>query len=355
MLRERYDAVMTTELMQRLSLTHPIVLGPFGGGFSTAALTAGVSNAGGLGSFGAHHLPPDRILQAAADIRAQTSRPFAINIWASNHDPGGASPNRDDMRRVLDRLRPYFEELGLEPSDPPTRAVHDVHEQARAVIEARPAVFSIIFGPPPPDIVRECKARDIMLVGAATTPDEAQALAAASMDAIVASGFEAGGHRPSFLAPAEDSLHGTMALVPLLASLVDVPIIAAGGIADARGVTAALRLGAQAAQVGTAFLACDESAAPQIHRDQLFSANARWTVLSRVYSGRLARGIRNRLYDDLREADRLPYPAQGWLIGLIRDAAIEQGRADLISLWCGQAAGLLTHRKAADLMAALIS
>jgi nitronate monooxygenase len=345
--------LVTNALMQRLSLENPIVLGPFGGGFSTAPLTAAVSNAGGLGSFGAHHLPPDRILQAAADIRALTSGPFALNLWASTHDPGGASPDRDAVRRVLDRLRPYFDELGLEPAELPARPVQDFQEQARAVIEARPAVLSVIFGPPHPEIVRECKARDIMLVGAATTPDEARALAAAGMDAIVASGFEAGGHRPSFLAPAEDSLHGTLALVPVLASLTGLPIIAAGGIADARGVAASLGLGAQAAQVGTAFLACDESAAPQIHRDQLFSANARWTVLTRVYSGRLARGIRNRLFDELRDADRLPYPAQGWLIGMLRDAAVEQGRADLISLWCGQAAGLLKHRRAADLMAAL--
>ena len=344
---------MTTPLTQRLSLENPIVLGPFGGGFSTATLTAAVSNAGGLGSFGAHHLPPDRILQTAADIRSLTSKPFALNLWASNHDPGGAAPDRDAVRRVLDRLRPYFDELGIEPPEPATRTLLDVREQAHAVIEARPAVFSIVFGAPAAEIVRECQARDIMLVGAATTADEARALAAAGVDAIVASGFEGGGHRPSFLSPAEDSLHGTMALVPQLASLVDVPIIAAGGIADARGVRAALQLGAQAAQIGTAFLACDESAAPQVHREQLFSPSARWTVLSRIYSGRLARGIRNRLYDELRDADRLPYPAQGWLVGLLRDAAIDQGLADLISLWCGQAAGLLTHRRAADLMAAL--
>ena len=344
---------MTTEFMRRLSLTHPIVLGPFGGGFSTTALTAAVSNAGGLGSFGAHHLPPDRILQTAAEIRALTSRPFALNLWASNHDPGGASPSLDDMRRVLERLRPYFDELGLRPGEPAPRAIHSVRDQLQAVLEAMPAVLSVVFGPPPADVVRECQARGIMIVGGATTPDEAQALAAAGVDAIVASGFEGGGHRPSFLVPAEDSLLGTMALTPQLASLVDLPIIAAGGIADARGVAAALELGAQAAQIGTAFLACDESAAPPVHREELFSPRARWTVLSRVYSGRLARGIRNRLYDELRDADRLPYPAQGWLIGLLRDAAIEQGRPDLISLWCGQAAGLLTHRRAADLMAAL--
>src|SRR5688572_19084769 len=239
---------MTTEFMQRLSLTHPVVLGPFGGGFSTATLTAAVSNAGGLGSFGAHHLPPDRILQTAADIRALTSGPFAINLWVSNVDPGGANPGLDEMRRVLERLRPYFDELGLQPAEPAPRAIHSVRDQLQAVVEARPAVLSVVFGPPPPDVIRECKAKDIMVVGGATTPDEALALAAAGVDAIVASGFEGGGHRPSFLAPAEDSLIGTMALVPQLATLAGVPIIAAGGIADARGVTAALRLGAQAAQ-----------------------------------------------------------------------------------------------------------
>jgi nitronate monooxygenase len=341
-------------LVTRVGLTSPIIPGPFGGGYSASDLVAAVSNAGGLGSFGAHHLGPDSILETAAAIRARTSRPFALNLWASNHDPGGASPDPDAVRRVHDRLRPYFAELGFEPSAPTARQVHDVEAQAWAVVEARPAVFSVVFGVLSAEVIAACRRRGIAVVGAATTVDEARVLEAAGVYAIVATCFEAGGHRPSFLAAAEDSLHGTLALVPRIVDAVGVPVIAAGGIADARGVAAALALGAQAAQIGTAFLACDESGAPAIHRAQLLDAGARTTtVLSRVYTGRLARGIRNRLHDELQGTERLPYPAQGWVIGALREAAIAQGRADLISLWSGQAAGGLTHRHAADLMAAL--
>lgn len=343
------------DFLSRVGLVHPIVQGPFGGGYSSAALVAAVSNAGGLGSFGVHHLRPEAILQTAAAIRALTTKPFALNIWLSNHDPGGADPAPEALRRVHDRLRPHYDELGLEAVEPPRRPIPDVDAQARAVVEARPAVLSVVFGVPSPDLVAACRERDIVIVGAATTVDEARVLEAAGVDAIVASGFEAGGHRPSFLAPAEDSLHGTMALVPLVAQAVRVPVIAAGGIADARGVAAARALGADAVQIGTAFLACEESAAPAIHRKQLFDAHGSGTVLSRVYTGRLARGLRNRLHDDLRNAERLPYPAQSWLIGGLRDAALAQRRSDLISLWAGQAAGLLTHRRAADLMTALTS
>ena len=344
----------TTGFVSRVGLLHPIVQGPFGGGYSSAALVAAVSNAGGLGSFGAHHLGPDAILQTAAAIRALTSKPFALNLWLSNQDPDGANPSSEALRRVHDRLRPYYDELGVEPVEPARRPVLDVEAQAWAVVEARPAVFSVVFGVPSPDLVSACRRRGIVIVGAATTVDEARALEAAGIDAIVASGFEAGGHRPSFLAPAEDSLHGTMALVPLMVRAVRVPVIAAGGIADARGVAAARALGAEAVQIGTAFLACDESAAPALHRARLFDPDAP-TILSRVYTGRLARGLRNRLHDDLRDAERLPYPAQGWLVGGLREAALAQGRSDLIPLWAGQAAGLLTHRRATDLMDALTS
>lgn len=344
---------MKLQLLSRLGIDRPVIQGPFGGAYSTVRLAAAVSNAGGLGSFGAHRLSPQAILETAAVLRQNTSRPFALNLWVSNHDPGGAYPAREQVERMRDALRPYYAELGIDPTPPETKAVHDFEEQARAVIEARPAVFSFIFGIPSRDIISACKRMGIVLAGAATTVEEARALAEADIDVIVASGFEAGGHRPSFLAAAEDSLLGTMSLVPQVASIVAAPVIAAGGIADARGVEAALRLGAQGAQLGTAFLACEESGAPALHRDVLLDGSPHRTSLSRVYTGRLARAIVSRLPEELRSAPLLPYPAQLWTMSPMHEAALQQGRRDLMSVWSGQSSSLLRCRTVESLMAAL--
>lgn len=347
------EHVVTTEFTRQVGLEHPVVQGPLGSGNSTARLVAAVSNAGGLGSFGAYHLPPDDILRVAAEIRALTDRPFALNLWVSNHDAGGDRPRLADVRRMQALLRPFYEELGIDSPVPTNTVVHRFEDQARAVLEARPAVFSFVTGVPSRDLIREAKRRGILLAGAATMLDEARVLDEAGIDLVVASGFEAGGHRPSFLAAAEDSLTGTMSLTAQVAAAISRPVIAAGGIATGRGVAAALQLGAGAAQVGTAFLACHESGVPPLHRDILFRAAARQTVLSRAYSGRLARGIRNRLHDTLQGTRLLPFPAQSWLIGTLREAALRQNRADLVTLWCGQSAALLRWRTAVQVMASL--
>lgn len=343
------------EFEKLFGIEHPIIQGPFGGGFSTARLAASVSNRGGLGSFGAHHLAPEEITRIVAEIRRQTPKPFAINLWVSNHDPGGGVPDPAAKEQLQRTLLPYYVDLELEPVMPPNKPIYNFEDQARAAIEAGAPVFSFVFGVPSPDIRRLAKQRGVLLVGAATTAQEARVMEQANVDAIVATGMEAGGHRPSFLASAEDSLTGTLALVPVAASTVEIPVIAAGGIADARGVTAALELGAQAVQVGTAFLACEESAAPDLHRNLLFDQRAERTVLTRVFSGRLARGIRNRLHDELAKQKLLPYPAQGWLVGALREAAIAQGKADLLSLWSGQSARLLRHRRASDVLDSLVA
>jgi nitronate monooxygenase len=173
-------------------------------------------------------------------------------------------------------------------------------------------VFSFVFGIPSAAILEECRKLNIKTVGAATTLDEALALEAAGVDMIIASGFEAGGHRPSFLAPAEESITGTFVLLQIIKEKVKTPVIAAGGIATGRGIAAALTLGADAVQVGTAFLACDESGALPIHRQMLFSNAAKYTTLSRAFTGRLGRGITSRIAKDLagKEKQFLPFPLQ---------------------------------------------
>ena len=225
-------------------------------------------------------------------------------------------------------------------------------EQIETVLELRPPVFSFVFGVPSADVLERCRSAGIATLGAATTAAEAKLLADAGVDMIVASGFEAGGHRVSFLQEPEDCLTGTMALIPQVVDTVKVPVIAAGGIADGRGIAAALKLGASAAQIGTAFLACEESNATPLHRAKLFSPDARRTTLTRAFTGRLARSIHNGFIDALRGKEKLlaPYPVQAWLTAQLKTAALAANRADVISLWSGQGAPLLKHRRARALL-----
>lgn len=346
----------STEAARRLGITHPIVQGPFGGGLSTTTLAACVSDLGGLGSYGAHVLEPERLGPLVDELRGRTSSPFAVNLWVSDHDPGGLDPDPETIARARALFEPYFRELGHELPDPPPRHHHPrFAEQVEALLEARPPVFSFVFGIPPASVLEACRARGIVTVGACTTLAEARALDEARVDVIVASGFEAGGHRPSFLAPAEQSLMGTLALVPQVVDRVKAPVVAAGGIGDARGVRAALALGAGAAQLGTAFLACEESGASPEHKELLLSDRAERTQLTRAFTGRLARGLVNRWVEEVGpRQDLAPFPVQSWYASKLKAAAARAGRTDLVSLWGGQVAPVLKHRTAPALMQTLL-
>ncbi len=347
---------MNTEVTRRLNISYPIIQGPFGGGLSSTRLLAVVSNAGGLGSYGAHHLAPEEIRNLITEIRTVTAKPFNVNLWVSDQDPRANGFSQKEFENSLARLEPYFQELGVQKPVYPESFGHKFENQIEAILEAGPPVFSFVFGVPSKDILAECRRRNIITIGTATTADEAAVLEEAGAQMIVATGFEAGGHRVSFLRPAENSLTGTFALIPQVVDRVKIPVIAAGGIADGRGIVAALTLGAQAVQIGTAFLACEESGTSDLHRGKLFADEAKDTALTRVFSGRLARGIRNRLVEELTPDEHLipPYPIQSWLTGKFKQAAIEQGRADLISLWAGQAAPLLRYQKAKELLTSLV-
>ncbi len=347
----------SNEATRRLGIRHPIIQGPFGGGLSTAQLAATVSNLGGLGSFGAHMLPPGDIGRVANDIHALTSRPFAMNLWVSDHDAGGLDLDDATFERGWRIFEPYFRELGIARPERVERGHPLFDEQIEALLEARPPVFSFVFGIPSAAVLAECKRRDIITIGAATSIAEAQALDQADVDLIVATGAEAGGHRPSFLASAEDSLMGTFTLVQLASDRVMAPVIAAGGIADGRGIRAAMALGAQAVQIGTAFLACEESGTTDAHRDVLFDDRAHHTTLTRAFTGRLARGVRNRWTEEMAPCmqELPPFPITSWFLSKLRPAAIVAGRTDLVSLWSGQIAPNLRHRSAAALMQSLLT
>ena len=345
------------EAAHRLSIEHPVIQGPFGGGLSTVLLAATVANHGGLGSFGAHMLAPERIGAVAEEIRALTDKPFALNLWVSDHDEGGDRIDPASYERGWRVFEPYFRELGLPRPEPVERGHPRFNEQIDALLETRPPVFSFVFGIPSPRVLAECRRRGIATIGAATSIAEALALEEAGVDLIVATGAEAGGHRPSFLARAEESLMGTFALVQLVSARIKTPVIAAGGIADAGGVRGAFALGAQAVQVGTAFLACDESGTTDAHRDILFSPRAEHTTLTRAFTGRLARGVSNRWTEEMKSRiDELPpFPTTSWFVSKMRAAAVAAGNAELVSLWSGQIAPNLHHRSAATLMQSLLS
>src|SRR6202163_2372221 len=330
-------------LTEKLGIDYPIIQGPLGG-LSSQRLTAAVSNFGGLGSFGALSLSPEEIKNVISQIRSLTSKPFAVNLWVSIEDDGARTSDEAAFNRSLAPLASYFAQLQApRPQYKPYSPIR-FEDQARILLEEKVPVFSFIFGIPPKEILDECRAKGIVTIGTATTPDEAVALQEAGVDAIVASGFEAGGHRGSFLRPAEDSLTGTLSLVPQVLDIVDVPVIAAGGIGDARGVIAALALGAEAVQMGTVFLACEESGASRLHRETLRRRHAGHTDLTKGFTGRLARGIHNRLLEELNQEGTaiLPYPLQRELVRNLAIAAEAAGRADLVPMWAGQSANLST-------------
>ncbi len=341
-----------TRVSKKINLKYPIIQGPFGGGLSSTKLLATVSNSGGLGSFGAHHLQPIQIKKLCSEILTLTRNPFAINLWISDQDDNGLQMSQADFEKTYQVLKPYFDELNLSKPEYPSRFGEKFTEQIEAILEIKPPVFSFVYGIPDRAILSECRRRNIVTMGTAITPDEAVALDQAGVDLIVATGFEAGGHRVSFLKEAEKSLYGTLSLIPQTVDKVKAPVIAAGGIADWRGVKAALTLGAEGVQVGTAFLATEESNADNLHRLKLFSPEAKNTALTRVYSGRLARGIENRMM--LEHEVHAPYPAQSWFTGKIKTEAIKQGRTDLMSLWCGQSAPLLKYHHAEEVFKSLI-
>ncbi|MDF2993094.1 MAG: dioxygenase [Microbacterium sp.] len=338
-------------LEKLLGIDVPIVLGPFGG-LSSVELTVAVSEGGGLGSFGLYGYTPERIRDTVAALRAETSRPIAVNLWLPRGDE--VSPGEIDVVPFLRAAEPLFAAVGIDPPPTPAAFLPPFDDQLDAVFEALPEVLSVVFGVP--DTATLARAHDlgIRVVGTATSVSEAVALEAAGVDAVVATGAEAGGHRVSFLRDPAHSLVGTFALVPQVADAVDIPVIAAGGIADRRGVAAALALGADGVQVGTAFLRTRQSAATPGHRDAIAAAADTDTVLTRAMSGRLARGIPNRAMRELEASGMIaPFPAQNWLTGVFRAAATTAGDADLVSLWAGQAAGLAHIDDAADVMTEL--
>lgn len=346
-----------TRAAEILRIKYPILQGPFGGNLSSVELVAAVSDAGGLGGFGAYTFSPDQIIAVDREIRAATKLPYAINLWVSDVDDLPDDDSGENFLKLSALFKPYFDELGIPLPQLPQQPEGKFEAQAEAVLKAGAPVFSFMFGIPSREILREFRSKGVVTIGSATTLDEALALEEARVDLIVASGFEAGGHRPSFIADAQHSLTGTFTLIQQIVHYVRTPVIAAGGIADGKGIAAALTLGAEGAQVGTAFLVCEESNATALHKEMLFSAASRYSILTKSFTGRLGRGLRSRLADDLEhlQQEMAPFPLQTLFLSPLRTAAIAQGKTDLVMFWGGQIAPVLKHTRADELMQDLIA
>ncbi|MGB6119673.1 MAG: nitronate monooxygenase family protein [Mesorhizobium sp.] len=348
------------QILDLFGIELPILLAPMAGPV-LADLAIAVAKAGGLGALPCALLTHEAARAEMGKIRAATDRPVQMNFFC--HTP----PAPDDAREAAwrARLRPYYLELGLDPDAPvpvSNRAPFD-DGFCRLVEEVKPEVVSFHFGLPDVALMARVRATGAKIIASATTVREAIWLTERGCDAVIAQGFEAGGHRGNFLSPQADQQVGTMALVPQIVDAVKVPVIAAGGIADGRGIVAALALGASAVQIGTAYMFCPEAKLAAPHRAALRTAWDDDTALTRVFTGRPARGIVNRIMREVGPMSDLPpaFPLSGGALAPLRAKSEPQGSGDFMSLWSGQAmrlgrempAGQLTQLLADEAQAVL--
>ena len=341
---------LSTPLSESLGLRVPIIQAPMAGGPSSQDLVAACSAAGALGSFGFAYTQPEEMKKQAAWMRSKTDRPFGINLFVS---PQPEPVDAVHQSAALAALGPWYAEMGLpapEPAKPPYAP--DLQAQLAAVAGIRPGVFTAHLGELEERWVRELKALGIRLGSSATCIAEARRVETLGFDFVIAQGGEAGGHRGTYLRDPREALTGTLALTRLLVRAVKIPVVAAGGIMDGAGIAAVLSLGAQAAQLGTAFIPCPESGAPEVHKQAILRAREDDTRITEKFSGRAARGIANRF---LREAEakhlpQIAFPAQNNLTTKLRQASAKAANPDFYALWAGQAAPLARALPAAQLI-----
>ncbi len=339
-------------LAQFLGIEVPVIQAPMAG-VQAGALAAAVSEAGGLGSLPCALLTVEAMRRELDLIRSRTGRPYNVNFFC--HEPPAVDEAREAAWRRL--LSPYYREFGIDAAKIPAgpgRAPFSA--EAAEVLEAyRPAVVSFHFGLPPPQLLARVKGWGAKIISSATTVEEARWLEAHGVDAVIAQGLEAGGHRGIFLSEDLTTQLGTFALLPQVVKAVKVPVIAAGGIADAQGVAAALALGAAGVQVGTAFMCCAESTTSAIHRAALKSESARHTALTNLFTGRPARGIVNRVVRELGPINPAApaFPLATAAMAPLRSAAEKAGSGDFSPLWSGQNASGCLDVPAAQLLRSL--
>ena len=339
-------------IRELLGIDLPIIQAPMAG-VQGSAMTIAVSNAGGLGSLPCAMLTLDVLRGELQAITTQTTRPYNLNFFC--HLPPAPDAARDATWRAA--LAPYYAEFGIDPTSVPAgggRAPFSA-EAADLLEGFKPPVVSFHFGLPAPELLARVKGWGAKVLASATTVAEARWLEAHGADAVIAQGLEAGGHRGIFLSDDLTTQIGTMALLPQILRAVKLPVIAAGGIADARGVAAAMALGAAGVQVGTSYLLCPEATTTPLHRAALASPRAEHTVLTNLITGRPARGMRNRLLDQLGPLSDAPpaFPLATAALAPLKAAAEKLGRDDFSTLWAGQNATGCREISAAALTLAL--
>jgi len=350
--------ILNQLMFGRLPLRYPIIQAPMAGGGDTPALIAAVSNAGGLGCYGAAYSSPAQIVEVGESIRSLTGRPFGVNLFAPQHL---ASATEGQISSAVMRLATFYKEVGIDPPSLPLLPLvpgYTFEEQLEAALNIGASVFSFTFGILTSKQIEKVRSHDLLIFGTATTVDEALDLQNIGVDAVIAQSAEAGGHRGSFRDSFKSSMVGGLALVPQIVDAVAVPVIASGGVMDGRGIAAALALGAEAVQMGTAFLTCREAGIPEIYKSAILQARENDIVTTRAFSGRPARGIRNRFIIEMAPAESantvLPFPLQNALTRPLRAAAAKMGNSEFLSLWAGQGVRMARRSSANELINSLV-
>ena len=340
------------DLTESLKIKYPIIQAPMAGS-DTVELVAAASAAGALGSLGAQYKKPEELRDAIAEIKRLTDKPFAVNLFAL---PELAAPSDEEIEQARSCLSSYYVKFSVPaPSPESVRSGIDPAAQLHVVLDERVPVFSFTLGILEDKWIRAFKKAGTFLIGTATNVKEARALEAAGVDAIIAQSAEAGGHRGTFIGSFEDSMIGGLALIPQVVDAVSLPVIAAGGIMDGRGIAAALALGAQAVQMGTAFLTVEECAVHPAYKNAIQAHDAEDTTITKVFSGGPARGIKNIFIDENRQKPLLAFPYHNSLTRPVRRVANESGKIEYTNLWSGQAGRLARTLPVKELVERLLA
>ncbi|WP_077622354.1 NAD(P)H-dependent flavin oxidoreductase [Sediminibacillus massiliensis] len=350
--------MLENEATKQLGIKYPVIQAPMAGGVTTSKLVAEVSNCGGLGTIGAGYMSPGQIRNQINEIRQWTSCNFGINLFV----PTEFNVIEEEVEAANHLLQPIQEQLKVPRTNyrevPLFEETSEIfRKQVKVVIEEKVPICSFTFGIPPKEVIDTFKQHDVVLVGTATSVEEALAIEESGMDIVVVQGSEAGGHRGAFIKADDSSPVGLMSLIPQVSDNVSIPVIGAGGIMDGRGLMASLLLGAEGVQMGTAFLTCLESGAHPLHKNAVLHAREDDTVLTKAFSGKWARGIVNEFITDMHrmKVSWPGFPVQNALTKGLRAASSRQNKKEFMSLWSGQSPRLAKAQTVKALMEDIVS